>query len=134
MIVRIEVAGRVPEAAVIQIEQPPDQLRRAPAVIVLDIEYRRAPADGALGAVQDLALHALDVDLHELAGGQVEIVERDARHRLLLRVGIVGQQMRSEEHTSELQSLMRISYAVFFLHKKKKKPIIKGQPRHLTQP
>src|SRR3546814_10035089 len=32
------------------------------------------------------------------------------------------QMLRSEEHTSELQSLMRISYAVFCL--KKKKPII----------
>src|SRR3546814_6568539 len=30
-------------------------------------------------------------------------------------------QARSEEHTSELQSLMRISYAVFCLKKKKKK-------------
>src|SRR3546814_4614983 len=30
---------------------------------------------------------------------------------------------RSEEHTSELQSLMRISYAVFCLKKKKTKPI-----------
>src|SRR3546814_9504696 len=30
---------------------------------------------------------------------------------------------RSEEHTSELQSLMRISYAVFCLKKKKKKNI-----------
>src|SRR3546814_9761563 len=29
-------------------------------------------------------------------------------------------QVRSEEHTSELQSLMRISYAVFCLKKKKK--------------
>src|SRR3546814_2131583 len=29
--------------------------------------------------------------------------------------------MRSEEHTSELQSLMRISYAVFCLQKKNKK-------------
>src|SRR3546814_1923553 len=29
-------------------------------------------------------------------------------------------QLRSEEHTSELQSLMRISYAVFCLKKKKK--------------
>src|SRR3546814_7723325 len=28
---------------------------------------------------------------------------------------------RSEEHTSELQSLMRITYAVFCLNKKKKK-------------
>src|SRR3546814_2727697 len=31
---------------------------------------------------------------------------------------------RSEEHTSELQSLMRISYAVFCLKKKKKIQII----------
>src|SRR3546814_8598921 len=30
-----------------------------------------------------------------------------------------GRQSRSEEHTSELQSLMRISYAVFCLQKKK---------------
>src|SRR3546814_3804380 len=33
------------------------------------------------------------------------------------RFGAMG---RSEEHTSELQSLMRISYAVFCLKKKKK--------------
>src|SRR3546814_5181706 len=30
-----------------------------------------------------------------------------------------GERVRSEEHTSELQSLMRISYAVFCLKKKK---------------
>src|SRR3546814_8398631 len=35
--------------------------------------------------------------------------------------GLSGPYRRSEEHTSELQSLMRISYAVFCL--KKKKPI-----------
>src|SRR3546814_6094358 len=34
-----------------------------------------------------------------------------------VEVGMVG--VRSEEHTSELQSLMRISYAVFCLKKKK---------------
>src|SRR3546814_1576686 len=34
-----------------------------------------------------------------------------------------GQPLRSEEHTSELQSLMRISYAVFCLKKKKQPPI-----------
>src|SRR3546814_5899709 len=38
---------------------------------------------------------------------------------------------RSEEHTSELQSLMRISYAVFCL-KKKKKPNMKSH-NHTTQ-
>src|SRR3546814_4967217 len=32
-----------------------------------------------------------------------------------------AREARSEEHTSELQSLMRISYAVFCLKKKKKK-------------
>src|SRR3546814_7583250 len=38
------------------------------------------------------------------------------------RSGMRGRQMpRSEEHTSELQSLMRISYAVFCLKKKKTK-------------
>src|SRR3546814_3649379 len=35
------------------------------------------------------------------------------------------QQPRSEEHTSELQSLMRISYAVFCLKKKKKSKKLK---------
>src|SRR3546814_8752137 len=34
--------------------------------------------------------------------------------------------IRSEEHTSELQSLMRISYAVFCLKKKKKNIILKN--------
>src|SRR3546814_5159226 len=37
-----------------------------------------------------------------------------------------SQKPRSEEHTSELQSLMRISYAVFCLKKKKKKNSIKA--------
>src|SRR3546814_17878784 len=36
-------------------------------------------------------------------------------------LGKAGPAVRSEEHTSELQSLMRISYAVFCLKKKKKK-------------
>src|SRR3546814_10648167 len=36
-----------------------------------------------------------------------------------MRLRSLPQQARSEEHTSELQSLMRISYAVFCLKKKK---------------
>src|SRR3546814_6253495 len=39
--------------------------------------------------------------------------------------GDVFHAVRSEEHTSELQSLMRISYAVFCLNKKKKTHIHK---------
>src|SRR3546814_7326155 len=41
---------------------------------------------------------------------------------------------RSEEHTSELQSLMRISYAVFCLKKKKRKTNKKTTNRHKIQP
>src|SRR3546814_3352565 len=37
------------------------------------------------------------------------------------RASSFGMSARSEEHTSELQSLMRISYAVFCLKKKKNK-------------
>src|SRR3546814_2051122 len=37
---------------------------------------------------------------------------------------VPARQRRSEEHTSELQSLMRISYAVFCLKKKKKETSI----------
>src|SRR3546814_2720056 len=35
----------------------------------------------------------------------------------------IGGEGRSEEHTSELQSLMRISYAVFCLKKKTRRPL-----------
>src|SRR3546814_2572758 len=40
--------------------------------------------------------------------------------RLAVRAEPLAHPSRSEEHTSELQSLMRISYAVFCLKKKKK--------------
>src|SRR3546814_5210741 len=40
-------------------------------------------------------------------------------------------QFRSEEHTSELQSLMRISYAVFCLKKKKKHEIYSSVRRKI---
>src|SRR3546814_3839515 len=38
---------------------------------------------------------------------------------------------RSEEHTSELQSLMRISYAVFCLKKKTNYTTVHNEHRHL---
>src|SRR3546814_9685581 len=43
----------------------------------------------------------------------------DARTRHRRPTGGIEVSVRSEEHTSELQSLMRISYAVFCLKKKK---------------
>src|SRR3546814_9617201 len=51
------------------------------------------------------------------------------RHRKIDRSSAVGVvRFRSEEHTSELQSLMRISYAVFCL-KKKTKLLLSSQTR-----
>src|SRR3546814_3048763 len=50
------------------------------------------------------------VDIVQLSGGQQIL--------LILHIRLHGID-RSEEHTSELQSLMRISYAVFCLKKKK---------------
>src|SRR3546814_8778229 len=44
---------------------------------------------------------------------------RPAEHQIRQCIGVAAPlQPRSEEHTSELQSLMRISYAVFCLKKK----------------
>src|SRR3546814_12338226 len=51
-------------------------------------------------------------DDHGMGGGN-----RSGMHRFRLRNRRSGG-LRSEEHTSELQSLMRISYAVFCLKKK----------------
>src|SRR3546814_8769800 len=45
---------------------------------------------------------------------------------------VKDKEIRSEEHTSELQSLMRISYAVFCLKKKKPKPRYNTQPQTLS--
>src|SRR3546814_2788729 len=46
---------------------------------------------------------------------------REAGFRVSITISATMAGMRSEEHTSELQSLMRISYAVFCLKKTKNK-------------
>src|SRR3546814_6463095 len=57
-------------------------------------------------------------------GGDEERQGADPPGHVLRNIGGVPREgigaVRSEEHTSELQSLMRISYAVFWLKKKKK--------------
>src|SRR3546814_8095753 len=50
---------------------------------------------------------------------RIEVVGGE-HHSLHIDHSREGGEPRSEEHTSELQSLMRISYAVFCLKKKKK--------------
>src|SRR3546814_9254596 len=57
------------------------------------------------------------------AAGPFAVREGNLREGAVLDRGVAehghGVCFRSEEHTSELQSLMRISYAVFCLNKKK---------------
>src|SRR3546814_3990437 len=50
-----------------------------------------------------------------------------------LAVARQHQRRRSEEHTSELQSLMRISYAVFCLKKKTETTTVKRNPHPKTK-
>src|SRR3546814_4753596 len=59
---------------------------------------------------------------NDLPGGHTSHMLGDRRQKIGQRPGL-GEidTRRSEEHTSELQSLMRISYAVFCLKKKKTK-------------
>src|SRR3546814_4147036 len=53
------------------------------------------------------------------ARGERQMNISNTMHHLRYRAdAAIGEIGRSEEHTSELQSLMRISYAVFCLHKK----------------
>src|SRR3546814_6767197 len=70
--------------------------------------------------VVDLVVrHAIGRE-RELEIAEGALLQR-ALARELLEIVEVGPARRSEEHTSELQSLMRISYAVFCLKKKKTK-------------
>src|SRR3546814_7313432 len=71
-------------------------------------------------------------DLRVPPGNRLEALRGDRKGQYSIRIndqfrvcfrwkGTEASDVRSEEHTSELQSLMRISYAVFCLKKKKNK-------------
>src|SRR3546814_4128685 len=90
-----------------------------------DRRHHRGLQDGeageSVGVAQQLGL-AADL-LHQVVGellGQIHGLALGQIDEYIPNVaGLVGE-VRSEEHTSELQSLMRISYAVFCLKKNKK--------------
>src|SRR3546814_7025929 len=75
----------------------------------------------SLGFIADMRKMRL-----QLVGGRAVQCGQIARQQCHKGVYVKSGQ-RSEEHTSELQSLMRISYAVFCLKKKKK------QKKHITR-
>src|SRR3546814_2670794 len=91
--------------------------RSQPALGDGDRARRGAAAAAQLGGDEDLAA-VLHLGVEHADG-----VELQHDHRVGCVEGLHGRRAaclkRSEEHTSELQSLMRISYAVFCLKKKK---------------
>src|SRR3546814_1283947 len=86
-----------------------DQFDAAGGLWLLQPLYRR-------GARYRAAVRRVPIDPAPIYSGAVAD-RRRSRHAAAQRR---AQFRRSEEHTSELQSLMRISYAVFCLKKKKK--------------
>src|SRR3546814_4455304 len=76
------------------------------------------PYNGLLAA--QFAPYVSDLDVRTIALGEPSARTRALAERFPARIQALGvAQDRSEEHTSELQSLMRTSYAVFCLKKKK---------------
>src|SRR3546814_6999528 len=74
-------------------------------------------ADHHIGAVgQGFPELLLDIVAHRKAPSCPPMIDQRGRRRVVARFSAGA--ARSEEHTSELQSLMRISYAVFCLTKK----------------
>src|SRR3546814_7921806 len=74
--------------------------------------------DALQAHVDDLHADALQVLVDQLAHVVHEVVALARDHLVQRARAELLAQGRSEEHTSELQSLMRISYAVFCLKKK----------------
>src|SRR3546814_6600175 len=88
-----------------------------------------AAGSGDVGVAQRIAdierlQQAQRVDAHIQRGVRADVLP--VQGVLDHQPAVVGTVERSEEHTSELQSLMRTSYAVFCLKKKK-------TDSHLTQ-
>src|SRR3546814_6125771 len=86
----------------------------------------KAPINGLSGSIKlgVEACRACDADAVLIALADMPRVTATHIYRLLDYADgadtiMRGRHSRSEEHTSELQSLMRISYAVFCLKKKK---------------
>src|SRR3546814_8336663 len=85
-----------------------------PDVLLLDEPF------GALDAQTKRAMQDFLLAVWQRTGATILMVTHDVEEAIYLSQRIyVLTSRRSEEHTSELQSLMRISYAVFCLKKKK---------------
>src|SRR3546814_5289014 len=88
-----------------------------------------------LGAISGIGaplfLKFLDLSKRQFQRTGLSLPARLGLGGLLLGLLLMAIPERSEEHTSELQSLMRISSAVFCL-KKKKQTVRQLYPHHIT--
>src|SRR3546814_7478770 len=86
-----------------------------------DHRIRKGRERAAMAGVDGIGVPFGDAKRHARAGP----VDEDRTESFAITLAEIGKGVagwrifRSEEHTSELQSLMRISYAVFCLKKKK---------------
>src|SRR3546814_8353819 len=93
-------------------------------VVTQHADFVLAPAprlQGAIDAGREGLVQALRRGLPDMVGAQIRTVRVVIGHGVRVEElvhAIPVTPVRSEEHTSELQSLMRISYAVFCLKKK----------------
>src|SRR3546814_9746591 len=101
-------------------ERDPATMRAPPALRQVH-PLGRSPVieDGSLVLMETGAIVEYLVEQGDGRLGPPPHRENVQRYRQFLHYA-EGSIMRSEEHTSELQSLMRLSYAVFCLKKKKK--------------
>src|SRR3546814_5059421 len=87
------------------------------------LQMLELPMEKAQAALKGVMMELEDCAFPLLAGmvgtDDPMVAFKDADYALLVGAMPRGPGMRSEEHTSELQSLMRISYADFCLKKKK---------------
>src|SRR3546814_2326882 len=81
-------------------------------------EYRGKPDGMIVEVIERRTNKLVGRFLHEHGLSIVAPEDQRIKHDILIPPGDTNG-ARSEEHTSELQSLMRISYAVFCLKKKK---------------
>src|SRR3546814_8161836 len=102
--------------------RPPPRSQRTDTLFPYTTLFRSDPGDARFVPVQGRARAGdLRGQGQEPAPAAVELLPEPAQHAPAHRPdGGDGRdgRVRSEEHTSELQSLMRISYAVFCLKKK----------------
>src|SRR3546814_1402054 len=94
----------------------------AGSVIIALAAYRTLLTDPAFLGLSFIGAFGISSFFAYLANSSFVLIEHYGLTPTLYSIAFsINAVSRSEEHTSELQSLMRISYAVFCLKKKKKK-------------